>query len=451
LSFCDDILKRSKALHLDECEAISIQKKITTVRITDSEIAEIKQNQDNSVAIRVIHGKKIISGRTSSSNEENFLERVLESKFFVQQKNFWKSLPVPSKYNQVERTFCPQLSNISGSDIIDIANTMINSTSHDKITRISGSLNIVSENFKIMNTNGIDYSDDSTFIAGTINADSEFGDSPVSGIGTNSSRTLDRFSAQQVGEDASEMCVNSINPKRIEPDSYNIIFEPYAFGELLSFVFSSNFNLKTYSQARSCFSDRLKSNISSEIFSLIDDPHSPDGIGSKPFDDEGVPTSPQFLIRSGIFAGLFSDSFEAFKNNASSSGNAARPGSPMGRSTQSIPIPLPHNLKVPTGDITRQEIIQETKKGLLVGRLWYTYPVNPEQGDFSCTARSGIRIIENGKVVNPGKSVRIVHNLKTLLVNISAIGNDSKNILQWSSMPSITPSVRVDSVRVSPI
>jgi PmbA protein len=65
-------------------------------------------------------------------------------------------------------------------------------------------------------------------------------------------------------------------------------------------------------------------------------------------------------------------------------------------------------LKVPNGSFGKNEIIQETKKGLLIGRLWYTYLVNPEQGDFSCTARSGIRIIENGKIINPGRSVRIV-------------------------------------------
>ena len=61
MSYCDDILKKSKALHLDECEAISIQKNITTVRITDSEIAEIKHNQEDSVAVRIIHEKKIMS------------------------------------------------------------------------------------------------------------------------------------------------------------------------------------------------------------------------------------------------------------------------------------------------------------------------------------------------------------------------------------------------------
>lgn len=450
MSYCDDILKRSRALHLDECESISIQKNITTVRITDSEIAEIKHNHEDSVAVRIIHEKKIMSVRSFSNKEENFLEKILKTKSFVQPKNFWKSLPFPSNIMKVKRTYDPQLVNISGTRAIDIANEMINSASNSNTTRVSGSLNIVSEQFHIMNTNGIDCSDDSTFIAGTINADSE-SDSPVSGIGMSCSRTLESFSAQDVGNDALEMCINSINPKRVEQDSYDIIFEPYAFGELLAFVFSSNFNLKMYSEKRSCFSDKLGNSISNENFSLIDDPHSPDGIGSKPFDDEGTPTSPRFLIKSGVLTNLFSDSFEAFKNGAVSSGNAGRPGSPMGRSTQSIPIPMPHNLKVPNGIDSKNEIIQETKKGLLIGRLWYTYPVNPEQGDFSCTARSGIRIIENGKIINPGKSVRIVHNLKTLLGNISAIGNDSKNILQWSSLPSITPTVRVDSVKVTPI
>jgi PmbA protein len=175
------MLKKSKALHFDECEAISIQKKITTVRITDSEIAEIKQNQEDSGAVRVIHEKKIMSAR-STSREDNFFE-ILDAKPFVQPKIFWRTLPIPSKIIQIEKTYDSKLDSISGTGAIDIANEMINSASHDKITRISGSLNIVSEHFDIMNTNGIDCSDDSTFISGTINADSEVSDIPVSGIG----------------------------------------------------------------------------------------------------------------------------------------------------------------------------------------------------------------------------------------------------------------------------
>jgi len=449
LSYCDDILVKSRVLHLDECEIASIQKNITTVRITDSEIGEVKQNQDESIAVRIIDKKMIISGR-SSTNEENFLEKILETRQFAKPKNFWKTLPYPSKITPVNKTYDPRLENISGSSAVDIANEMINSSIHKDIIRVSGSLNIVSEKFHLMNTNGVDCSDESTFISATINTDSDTGGLPVSGIGASCARTLDGFSAYRVGADALEMCTSSIGPKKIEPASYDIIFEPFAFGELLAFVFSANFNLKTYSEKRSCFSDKLGEYVSTENFTLIDDPHSPDGIGSKSFDDEGTATTPQSLIKAGVLSGLYSDSFEAFKNEVSSSGNAVRLGSPMGRQAQPLPTPLPHNIKVIDGDHTKEEIIKDTKKGILVGRLWYTYPVNPEQGDFSCTARSGIKIIENGKIY-PGGSVRIVHNLKTLLKNISSIGNDPKNILQWGSIPSITPTVKVGKIRVSPL
>ena len=451
MSHCDDILQKAKGLKLDECEVVSIQKKITTVRITDSEIAEIKQNNEKAIALRVIHEKKVLSGKITTDYNENVLDRILKTSPFVQPKNFWKSLPPASKLTPVSRTHDLHLDNISGVEATDIAHEMINSATHEKITRISGSLNIVSERFHIMNTNGLDCSDFSTYIAGTINADSDLGMTPVSGIGASCSRTLENFSPQEIGNDALDMCKGSINSKSIERDSYSIIFEPYAFGELLAFVFAANFNLKTYSEKRSCFSDRMETKIANDNFSLVDDPHSPEGLGSKPFDDEGIPTQPQFLIKSGIFVNVFSDSFDAFREETKTTGNASRLGSPMGRSAQPIPMSLPHNLRVVNGSISQNEIIKETKKGLLVGRLWYTYPVNPERGDFSCTARSGIRIIENGEIKSPGKSVRIVNNLQPVLQNIAVIGNNAKNVLQWNSLPSITPTVKVDSLSVMPI
>ena len=86
-----------------------------------------------------------------------------------------------------------------------------------------------------------------------------------------------------------------------------------------------------------------------------------------------------------------------------------------------------------------------------MGRLWYTYAVNPIKGDFSCTARSGIQIIENGEVIGSGRSVRIVHNLTNLLNNISDIGKDQIRVMQWASLPSITPSIKVENISVSSI
>ena len=449
----DKALEYSRKLRIDECEIVHVKRKITTVRITDSEIFELKQNLDESYGIRIIHDKKIASIQTSNDNEiQKSIEDSLQTISHLKPREFWKSLPHELKSrNNLEGVYDKTLDDISGSDATDIAQSMINHTLDRKINMISGSLNIVSENFQIANSNGLSAIDKGTYVSGIINADSQVGKSEVSGIGQECCRTLDKFSAEQIGNDAKTMCIESINPQKCESGEFTIIFEPYSVGELLAFVVSSNFNFKTYSEKKSCFSNSFKEKIAVDDFSLIDNPHISQGIGSKSFDDEGIKTKMNTFVDNGVFTNTFCNLFDGFKESIESTGNASRPGSPMGRSAESIPISMPHNMLIKSGSISQEDMIKDTKRGLLVGRLWYTYAINPIKGDFSCTARSGIRIIENGKIKSPGKPVRIIHNLPKLLLNISAVGNNEKNVLQWASLPSITPSITVEKIKVDSI
>jgi len=452
LSIIDDVLNHSKKLEIDECEIVFVKKNVTTVRITDSKIVEVKQNFDENYGVRIVKDKKIISVQTTDKkNITKSINNNFENIKNIKSKEFWQGLPDKAINKKLKGTFDEKLYNISGSTSIDIAQNMINSAVDNKITTITGSLNIVSENFKLRNSNGLDFEDKSTYIAGIINAESEYGNTPVSGIGHTSSRTLSNFLAQQIGNDAKKMCIKSINPQKIDSGNYSIIFEPYSVGELLAFVMSHNFNFRTFSEKKSCFSDKINENISVKEFSLTDDPHIPEGIGTKSIDDEGVETQRNDIIKKGVFKNTFSNLYDSYKERGKTTGNASRIGSPMGRSAEPIPITAPHNLKIHNGDTSQDEMIKNTKHGILVGRLWYTYAVNPIKGDFSCTARSGIQIIENGKINGPGKSVRIIHSLPIMLKNISEIGNDQRNVIQWASLPSITPSIKVENVKVNSI
>jgi len=191
--------------------------------------------------------------------------------------------------------------------------------------------------------------------------------------------------------------------------------------------------------------------ISVDELSILDEPRRYDGLGSKSFDDEGVATYNKYVVEDGVMKGLVYDSFYAYKDNVKSTGNAVRSGYPVGRGVNPLPYPSFHNIVVRDGSYRKDEIIKDTKHGLIVGRLWYTYAVNPEQGDFSCTARSGIFEVKDGEVIGARRMVRIVDNLKRVLMNISAIGRDSRQILQWHAIPCITPSIRVDGVRIVPL
>ena len=452
MSALEKALSHSKKIGIDECDVIKVKKKITTVRITDSEIVELKQNFDESFGIRLIQGKKIASMQTTNEDEiENIMLKALRASSNLKSREFWRGLPYQVNHAKLEGTFDERLDQISGTKCMDIAQDMINSADNDKVNTITGSLNIVSEKFELMNSNGLDFSEKSTYISGIINAESEHGEIPVSGIGHASGRTLANFSSEQIGKDAQRMCVESINPQKVDSDSYSIIFEPYSVGELLAFVVAANFNFKTFSEKKSCFSANYEKEIAVDQLTLLDDPHTPEGMGTKSVDDEGVETKKRNLIEKGIFKNTYSNLFDSYKEGEESTGNASRPGSPMGRSAEPIPISAPHNLKVIPGDQSQEEMIKETKHGLLVGRLWYTYAVNPIKGDFSCTARSGIRIIKNGEIIGPGKSVRIIHSLPTMMKNISAVGNNQRNVIQWASLSSITPSIKAENIAVNSI
>ena len=453
MSALEKAIIHSKNIGIDECEVVVVKKNITTVRITDSEIVEIKQNFDKNYGVRIIHQKKITSVQTT--NKENILDSIengLKTTLKLKPREFWKGLPEKKEFTQLEGTFDKKLKQISGSKATDIAQNMINSSENKKIDTITGSLNIVYENFELSNSNELNFNNESTYISGIINAESEHSTLPVSGIGHACGRTLSKFSPEQIGLDAKNMCINSINPQKINSEKYSIIFEPYSVGELLAFVVAANFNFKTFKERKSCFSNNFKNKISTDEFNLTDDPHIPEGIGTKSIDDEGIKTEKIKLIENGIFKKSFSNLYDSYKEGEKeSSGNAIRMGSPMGRSAEPIPISAPHNLTITQGSSSQEDMIKDTKHGLLVGRLWYTYAVNPIKGDFSCTARSGIRIIENGKIKGPGKSVRIVHNLPALLKNISDIGNDQRRVMQWASLPSITPSIKVENIAVNSI
>ncbi|WP_100182348.1 TldD/PmbA family protein [Candidatus Nitrosotenuis aquarius] len=448
MSVCDKVISLAQKISVDECESVFCTKKTITIRITDSEIAEIKENHDRSIGIRLVKDKRISSAQSNASEYDKIIQEALHAGKNLSPREFWKSFPVGSKDTPIEKTNDPKLWEMDSARATELAQSMIDHTIHQKITRISGSLNIVCDDFEIANTSGLHKSEKSTYISGLINADSEIG-TPVSGIGQANSRVLDLFDAAKIGEDASQMCVSSINPDTIQNKTASIILEPQAVGELLYFVLGPNFNLKTFSEGRSCFSE-IGAKITVDDFSLVDDPHAPNSLGAKSFDDEGVPTNPRHYIRDGAFEGTFSDTYNALKENTISTGNACRFGVPLGRSTDPIPVSAPHNLSIIPGSQTRDEIIQNTQDGIVVGRLWYTYPINPIKGDFSCTARSGIFQIKNGQI-KPIKSVRIIHNLPILLQNISAIGNNSKVVLPWAGLPVTCPTIKCDGIPVSSI
>lgn len=141
MSALEKALSYSKKIGVDECDIIKVKKKITTVRITDSEIAEIKQNFDESFGVRLIQDKKIASMQTTNEEEiEKTIDNTFRTLVNLKSREFWKELPHKVEHNVLDGIFDEKLDHISGSKSMDIAQNMINSSINDKINTITGSL-----------------------------------------------------------------------------------------------------------------------------------------------------------------------------------------------------------------------------------------------------------------------------------------------------------------------
>ncbi|MBM2852767.1 MAG: peptidase, partial [Candidatus Nitrosotenuis sp.] len=204
MSVCSDVVSYARKASVDECESVLCSKKIITVRITDSEIAEIKENHEKSLGVRLIHKKRISCAQTTTLEPDKIVDSALKSAKNITERKFWKAFPHDSACISLEKVNDSRLWKMTAVDASDITQEMINSAQNQKITNISGSLNVVCEEFELANTNGLQRSDVSTYISGIINSDSDVGSFPVSGIGQESSRVLSDFHPENVGSSASE-------------------------------------------------------------------------------------------------------------------------------------------------------------------------------------------------------------------------------------------------------
>ena len=128
MSALDKALDHSKNLGVDECEVVHIKRKILTVRITDSEIYELKNNFDENFGVRLIHDKKIASSQTSNGDEiQKAIDNSYQTISHLKPREFWKGLPIEIKSKKnLEGVYDKKLDEISGAQASDIAQSMIN-------------------------------------------------------------------------------------------------------------------------------------------------------------------------------------------------------------------------------------------------------------------------------------------------------------------------------------
>ncbi|MGO9603479.1 MAG: TldD/PmbA family protein [Candidatus Binataceae bacterium] len=239
--------------------------------------------------------------------------------------------------------------------------------------------------------------------------------------------------AESIGRTAAARALRRLGARKVKTTRVPIVFDPDMAGGLIRSLAGAASGPSLYRGA-SFLIDRLSDQVAAANVTIVDDGIIPGGLGSKPFDGEGLPTRRQHLVEKGILKTYLLDCYSARKLKLAPTGSASRSvGQAPGVST--------NNLYLEPGRHTPEQIIASVKSGLYVTEL-IGFGINMVTGDYSRGA--GGLWIEDGQLTYPVQEVTIAGNLKDMFLNIEMIGDD----LHWRSSV-VSPTLKIAEMTVA--
>lgn len=230
-------------------------------------------------------------------------------------------------------------------------------------------------------------------------------------------RSPNSIDLRKIAQEAVRKGEWKLNPSQIKSGRYNIVLHPEVTVDLLNII-ASMLSAESVLKQKSLFIGKIDSQISSNLLSLVDDGRLINGLGSKQWDDEGLSTQKNIIIKEGHLCTYM----HTLKTAAEMK---VKPTASARRSMGSNPYATVFNLFPIAGKHNTQDLYKMTNNGVLITEIMGLHTINPISGDFSVGA-SGIRI-NNGELSESVNKMTFAGNLKQFLHQIIAVGND----LSW--------------------
>ena len=211
-------------------------------------------------------------------------------------------------------------------------------------------------------------------------------------------------SPKEIGKKSAERVLRRLEGRSLSTRQCPVLYSAeIASGLLASFIGAiSGGNLYRKS---SFLLNALDTQVFPEFIRIYEQPHLKGALGSAAYDGEGIATKSRDIVSDGILRSYVLSTYSARKLGLQSTGNAGGV----------------RNLSITTSDLDLKAMLKQLGTGLLVTELM-GQGVNILTGDYSRGA-AGFWV-ENGEIQYPVEEITIAGNLKDMLKNIVAVGND---------------------------
>lgn len=220
-------------------------------------------------------------------------------------------------------------------------------------------------------------------------------------------------SPEAIGTEAAKRAVRRLGAKKVGTKRVPVVFDQEMAASLMGNLCGAVSGYSLYKGA-SFLIGQLGKQLAPDYVTIYDDGRMVGGLGSRPFDGEGLATRKNTIVDKGRLTSYLLDAYSGRKLGLPSTGNASR-------SVGESPSVGPTNFYLAPGSRSAADIIGTVKEGLYVTEL-IGFGINMVTGDYSRGA-SGFWI-ENGELAYPVEEITIAGNLKQMFRDIELIGND---------------------------
>ena len=400
----DLCISKSKDLGATSSSVLVMNSISENVNIRNKRLDGSERSENLGVTLTTYVGKKKASISSTNLAEKNLNELVQKSidSTKVTPEDEYNSLPDKELHFKGEKELeLYDDEHLSNDEKIDFIKTAEETAfSNDKIVNTNGSgFSETKSNFMLANSNGfVDGYETSQFTAycevvsksnGSMERDYEY----------SSKRYFkDLLTPKQIGESAAKLAISKLNPKKIESNKMNIIFDKRISQNILS-TFASAISSSTIAKGTTFLKESLDKQIFNSKINIIDKGDIKKANGSRYFDSEGVRIENLELVKHGILKDYLVETYSGKKINRKSNG----------RSSGTT------NLYFEKGDVSFRDLIKSEKKLLYINET-IGRGANIITGDYSVGA-SGI-MVENGEFTYPVSEITIAGNFKEMFKNI---------------------------------
>ncbi|MEW6739934.1 MAG: TldD/PmbA family protein [Nitrospirota bacterium] len=408
----------------DKAEVYVKTSKSLGIEVKEQKIDTLESSMTMGYCIRVIKDNRLGFSYSTNPDEMDIVaENAIEASKYSEPDDYLElpSALQPSAISQ-PLIFDNDIASLSEDAAINrtllIESSAFNEDNRiKKIRKASGSFS--TNNTYIVNSHGINAHYQSTGCSAQLMAIAEEGSESQLGWDYQGSRFLKDVSFEEVGRTAARRAAQILGARKINSIKGFVLLDNSVSTEFLG-ILSSALSSESVQKKKSMLAGKKGDVVISDRLNIMDSGLLDGKLGSKPVDDEGVPTSHKILIGKGILNGYLYNTYTAKKDGIASTGNAVRGG------FTGLPTVGPTNLYIePTSaEYTKrfENLVKNINRGLYVIETMGMHTANPISGEFSVGA-SGLWI-EDGEIKHPVKEAVISGNILDLFKKVVMVGDD---------------------------